>query len=181
MNSVDNLLGALFDTGHADGHVEQPTCAGRCGPTQQVSHGMPWSQRAHRVLTQPRPPPYRRSTRHRCLESGLLGGLADPAGHDIYLNVADPFCLVALGVQGSGKSHTAAVVLEDCVVPCPAPSGGPLVQLLQPMAALVLHYDPSEAAPCEVSARSSQGPMPIIAPMCCVPIQDRPRPFLPVT
>ena len=61
-----------------------------------------------------------RSTRHRCLESGLLGGLADPAGHDIYLNVAEPFCLITLGVQ-VGRRHLITAV--DCAQQCPVHRG----------------------------------------------------------
>eukprot|EP01052_Picozoa_sp_SAG31_P022062 SAG31_NODE_1738_length_7402_cov_14.270163_3_plen_180_part_00 len=54
-------------------------------------------------------------------------------------------------MQGSGKSHTAAVVLENCVLPCHAPTASPIVQLLQPMAALALHYDPAGHKPCEAT------------------------------
>jgi hypothetical protein len=61
----------------------------------------------------------------------------------VYLNVNDPFALITVGVQGAGKSHTTAVVLENCLLPCPIPHSQPLVRLAQPMAALVLHFDQS--------------------------------------
>jgi hypothetical protein len=67
------------------------------------------------------------------------------------LNINDPFCLIAVGVQGGGKSHTVSVVLENCLLPCPIPEAEPLVQLSRPMAAMVLHYDQSETNVCEAT------------------------------
>jgi len=62
----------------------------------------------------------------------------------VFLNTCDPFCLVAVGVQGSGKSHTMGVVLENCLLHCP-----PVTGCIQPMTALVFHYDPDSANFCE--------------------------------
>jgi hypothetical protein len=34
----------------------------------------------------------------------------------LYLNVNTPFSALICGVQGSGKSHSASVILEDCLI-----------------------------------------------------------------
>ena len=62
----------------------------------------------------------------------------------VALNIHEPFCLVTMGVQGAGKSHTVATVVESCLVPAK-----PLVHLRTPMSALVFHYDDMVANPCE--------------------------------
>ena len=49
-------------------------------------------------------------------EYGLLGRLRTSQKPSVYLNTYDPFCFVTLGVQGSGKSHSLSVVLENCVL-----------------------------------------------------------------
>ena len=59
----------------------------------------------------------------------------------VWINTHEPFCFVAIGVQGAGKSHTLACMLENCLVPYPADD---VVRLQQPMAGLVLHYDQNE-------------------------------------
>jgi hypothetical protein len=69
----------------------------------------------------------------------------------VYLNTSEPFALITVGVQGGGKSHTTAVVLESCLIPCPAPSESPMIQLDLPMSALVLHYDTNESNVCEAT------------------------------
>ena len=56
----------------------------------------------------------------------------------VFLNVHEPFCLTAVGIQGGGKSHSLACVLESCLLPFPE---GDIVRLCNPMTALVLHYD----------------------------------------
>ena len=77
----------------------------------------------------------------------------------IYLNTHDPFCIATVGVQGAGKSHTLATVLESCLLPA-----HPIVQLRQPMTALVLHYDLNVSSICGVagllspSSRITHGP-----------------------
>jgi len=77
--------------------------------------------------------------------ASLLGVLEGGGAADgrVFLNTHQPFCLVAVGVQGGGKSHTMACVLEACLLPCPQAD---VVRLAAPMAALVLHYDTSPAA-----------------------------------
>jgi hypothetical protein len=66
----------------------------------------------------------------------------------VYLNTHEPFCLVTVGVQGGGKSHTLATVLEGCLIPFPEHN---LSRLQEPMTTLVLHYDESASTRCEVS------------------------------
>lgn len=77
--------------------------------------------------------------------ASLLGVWEDGKVADsrVFLNTHQPFCLVAVGVQGGGKSHTMACVLEACLLPCPHAD---VVHLQAPMAALVLHYDTSPTA-----------------------------------
>ncbi|KAK2467424.1 hypothetical protein APHAL10511_000659 [Amanita phalloides] len=72
-----------------------------------------------------------------------------PKDGRLYLNTNTPFSAVVCGVQGSGKSHTVSVMLEDMLVPDCSLIG----HLQQPLAGLVLHYSnggqntlPSEAA-----------------------------------
>ena len=85
-------------------------------------------------------------------EAALFGKFAPPtigaAFEALYLNVHEPFCLAAIGVQGSGKSHTLACVLESCLLPFP---DGDIVRLQRPMTALVLHYDRSVSSICEAT------------------------------
>ena len=57
--------------------------------------------------------------------------------------------------QGGGKSHTLSCVLEACLVPCPEEG---VCRLNRPMAALVLHFDPSPASVCEVTGLISPSP-----------------------
>ena len=68
---------------------------------------------------------------------------------DVFLNTSDPFCAVVTGVQGSGKSHTSNVILENCLLSCDLPHSMPLVKLARPTVALVLHYDESDQNVCE--------------------------------
>lgn len=97
------------------------------------------------------------SNRPSELDSALFGrAQLSGDGHDgatehVYLNVSEPFCLIAIGVQGSGKSHTAAVVAESCLMRCDAPTRAPLVRLREPAAALVLHYGRHEKDACELT------------------------------
>jgi hypothetical protein len=90
---------------------------------------------------------------------GLLGQRIDlrfldhdtddlPEDQAIYINTSIPFCAVCIGVQGSGKSHTMNVLLENCIIPVPT-KGRPFISLPQPMCGLVLHYDQSESNLCE--------------------------------
>lgn len=90
-------------------------------------------------------------------ELGLLGHLQSAGNgkqraqqNQLYINVTDPFCLITVGVQGAGKSHTTACILESCLLPFP-----PVVNVRQPMAVLVCHYDQSDVNCCEATGLSS--------------------------
>jgi len=95
--------------------------------------------------------------RSLCLETSLLGQLICSSAETIvddssvYLNVGEPFCMIVVGVQGGGKSHTVNVVLENCMIPCSIPQNNPLIGLHTPMSALVFHYDQSETNVCEAT------------------------------
>ena len=69
----------------------------------------------------------------------------------LYLNVQEPFCLVCVGIQGAGKSHSMNVVLENCFINYPHPSVLPVTRLKQSTCGLVLHYDQSPGNICEVT------------------------------
>eukprot|EP01127_Copromyxa_protea_P000337 TRINITY_DN10276_c0_g1_i1.p1 TRINITY_DN10276_c0_g1~~TRINITY_DN10276_c0_g1_i1.p1 ORF type:complete len:419 (-),score=71.14 TRINITY_DN10276_c0_g1_i1:78-1274(-) len=92
----------------------------------------------------------------------------DSGQADVYLNTNEPFCLAAIGVQGAGKSHTLAVVLESCLVPCPFPKSQPLIRLHRPMTALVLHYDQNVTSVCEATGLIS--PLPELLKLSGSPI-----------
>lgn len=62
----------------------------------------------------------------------------------VYLNTHVPFCLVAVGVQGAGKSHTLSCVIENCLLDLPKDIAGDAG-----MAALVLHFDQAPENMCE--------------------------------
>lgn len=92
------------------------------------------------------------------IDAGLLGSLETSkvtatkgAALDryAYCGVKDPFCMLAIGVQGTGKSHTMNVMLENCLLQCLHPQQLPLVRLQQEMCGLVLHYDRCESNVCE--------------------------------
>lgn len=79
------------------------------------------------------------------------------ASTDIYLNVHEPFCLATIGVQGGGKSHTMACVIENCLLPILESN---IVNIKNPMSVLVLHYDQNIASVCE--ATGLIGPSPLL-------------------
>jgi hypothetical protein len=89
------------------------------------------------------------------VELGLLGhGIdaeerSDSTEGELYLNVTDPFCLITVGVQGAGKSHTTNCILEACLLPF-----APLCLIRQPMSVMVCHYDQSDANCCEATGLS---------------------------
>jgi len=99
----------------------------------------------------------------RFREGALLGqilvdgddGEGEGEATSAYLNTHEPFCFVAVGVQGAGKSHTLACALEACLVPFPQEN---IVRLDAPMTALVLHYDTSAASVCEATGLLSPAP-----------------------
>ena len=72
-----------------------------------------------------------------------------------YLNTHEPWFFVAVGVQGAGKSHTLACLLEGCLIPFKQER---IVKLGAPMTALVLHYDMSSASMCEATGLMSPAP-----------------------
>ncbi|CAE6448324.1 unnamed protein product [Rhizoctonia solani] len=68
----------------------------------------------------------------------------------IYLNTNAPMSTVVCGVQGSGKSHTVGVLLENMLLP-PDPRFG---HTQKPLSGLVLHYGEGSATtrtPCEAA------------------------------
>lgn len=70
---------------------------------------------------------------------------------------ARPFCIVVVGVQGAGKSHSLACILESCLVPLP-PALESVTKLAQPLNALVLHYDTNVSSICEVTGLIATSP-----------------------
>ena len=78
-------------------------------------------------------------------ESALLGSLRS-ASKQVYLNTHEPFTMVAVGLQGSGKSHTLSCILESCLLPMPG-----VIRLKQSMTSLVLHYDQNPSSICEAT------------------------------
>jgi hypothetical protein len=79
-------------------------------------------------------------------EAALLGRLSNNEG--VYFNTHEPFCFITVGVQGAGKSHTLACVLESCLIPFPEAG---IIRLDVPMTGLVLHYDQSINSVCEAT------------------------------
>ncbi|KAF7552085.1 hypothetical protein G7046_g7520 [Stylonectria norvegica] len=71
----------------------------------------------------------------------------------IFYNITAPVSTFICGSQGSGKSHTLGVLLENCLVPCPANI------LPRPLTGIVFHYDAfsseSGGSPCEAAYLSS--------------------------
>ncbi|KAA1098105.1 hypothetical protein PGT21_028460 [Puccinia graminis f. sp. tritici] len=67
------------------------------------------------------------------------------ANPKLYLNVNTPFSTLICGVQGSGKSHSASVILEGCLI-----VDKRIGTLPKPLAGLCLHYDRGSVNyPCE--------------------------------
>jgi len=75
----------------------------------------------------------------------------DDAMEPIYLNTHIPFCAVAVGVQGAGKSHTMGCLLESCLLSHPTLDQNETLSLHKPMTTLVLHYDQSPTSVCEAA------------------------------
>ena len=93
---------------------------------------------------------------------GLFGQLVSPvaaasssssARAPVYLGVSDPFCMVAVGVQGAGKSHSLNVILENCLVHCP-----PYIKASPPLTTVVFHFDPNPLNFCEAVGLSARDP-----------------------
>ncbi|KAK7695533.1 hypothetical protein QCA50_000169 [Cerrena zonata] len=89
---------------------------------------------------------------------GVLGGVVTvydqkkkdvPDDPRIYVNTNAPFSALVCGVQGSGKSHTVSVMLENMFIPrFPA-----IGSLEKPLSGLVLHFGEGGAnsRPCEAA------------------------------
>ncbi|RDB22698.1 hypothetical protein Hypma_010340 [Hypsizygus marmoreus] len=85
----------------------------------------------------------------RVISTHFKSSVDTPADPRLYLNTNAPFSAVVCGVQGSGKSHSVSVMLENMLVPA-CPSTGSLEKTLS---GLVLHFGeggpsslPNEAA-----------------------------------
>lgn len=86
----------------------------------------------------------------------------EPAKQSVYLSVGDPFCLVAIGVQGAGKSHSLNVIMENCLIHCP-----PYLHAVAPLTTVVFHYDQDPLNFCEAVGLSHYNPR-IPAPVTAV-------------
>jgi hypothetical protein len=75
-----------------------------------------------------------------------------------FLNVVEPFSLVCVGRQGTGKSHTLNVVLENCIVNYPEPAERPITRMTTQMCGLVLHFDQSDSNVCEALGLHDMAP-----------------------
>ncbi|EGO27487.1 hypothetical protein SERLADRAFT_406567 [Serpula lacrymans var. lacrymans S7.9] len=87
-----------------------------------------------------------------------------PADARLYINTNAPFSAVVCGVQGSGKSHTVSILLENMFISNFRQIGS----LQRPLAGLVLHFGeggpgsrPSEAAWVGVSSVEGVHPPPV--------------------
>ncbi|KAJ3003641.1 hypothetical protein HKX48_001660 [Thoreauomyces humboldtii] len=78
------------------------------------------------------------------LSTNTEAGRNHVASTEVYLNTHDPFCLVTLGVQGAGKSHTVANVIECCMLDCP-----PFMKARPPVKTMVFHFDQDASTCCE--------------------------------
>lgn len=99
------------------------------------------------------------------------------------MDTHSPFCLVAVGVQGAGKSHTLGVVAEAVLVGGPGEGDVPgaarpvldsVCRLSAPMCTLVFHYDTDPLTQCELvglvsPSRRVGAAWPSTQPLPCVP------------
>eukprot|EP00124_Ichthyophonus_hoferi_P002350 Ihof_evm4s156 gene=Ihof_evmTU4s156 len=67
-----------------------------------------------------------------------------------FLNTQEPFCAVAVGAQGSGKSHTLLTIIENCMLHC-----APVTSVPTPTSTLVFHYDTDPNTICEATSLGS--------------------------
>jgi hypothetical protein len=79
-------------------------------------------------------------------------------GSKAFLNVVEPFSLVCVGRQGTGKSHTLNVVLENCIVNFSEPVELPITRMTTQMCGLVLHFDQSDSNVCEALGLHDMAP-----------------------
>ncbi|KAI6653612.1 hypothetical protein LOD99_3507 [Oopsacas minuta] len=64
---------------------------------------------------------------------------------NVFLNINDPWCMIAVGIQGAGKSHTLMKLVESCSIQLPDN------KLQFPMTSLICHYDPDLSNYCEAA------------------------------
>jgi len=88
-------------------------------------------------------------------EGGLLGHIlphnlkihsSKHTSSEIYMNSRDPFCLVSVGAQGTGKSHTLSCILENCLIELPQKDS---MKCPPPTTALILYFGNSDASICK--------------------------------
>jgi hypothetical protein len=63
----------------------------------------------------------------------------------VYLNTHEPICMAVMGVQGAGKSHSVATIVENCLLTVPH-----IAHQTEPLATLIMHYDRDPANFCEL-------------------------------
>ncbi|KAI0344940.1 hypothetical protein BDW22DRAFT_1469295 [Trametopsis cervina] len=80
-----------------------------------------------------------------------------PSVPKVYINTNTPFSAVVCGVQGSGKSHSASVLLESCLI-----KDTRIGILPEPLSALLFHFDTAAGGgfvqPCEAAYLSQLNP-----------------------
>lgn len=86
-----------------------------------------------------------------------------PKDPRLYLNTNAPFSAIVCGVQGSGKSHTVSVMLENMFISHCASIGS----LKKPLAGLVLHFggSGSSSLPCEAAWLATTTRLDVIPPV----------------
>lgn len=90
----------------------------------------------------------------------LTPGLDPPTGTDwpLLLNTNTPWSAFICGLQGSGKSHTLACMLENCLM-----KGDRHGELSAPMSGFLFHYDVhSSGKPCEAAYLASHIPVNVL-------------------
>jgi hypothetical protein len=100
-------------------------------------------------------------------ESALIGFTAD-TDEEIFLNLYEPFCVATFGLQGSGKSHSLSVIVENCLLStrnCAQKEDADIINLQTSMCCLVLHYDQSAQSVCEVTGLTK----PRVGQTLCLP------------
>ncbi|KAI0677006.1 hypothetical protein C8Q78DRAFT_961710 [Trametes maxima] len=83
------------------------------------------------------------------IRDAKAGNSFTPRDPRLYINTNAPFSAIVCGVQGSGKSHTVAVLLEDMLIAGYAPIG----TSGKPLSGLVLHFGEggSDSRACEAA------------------------------
>eukprot|EP00835_Amoeboradix_gromovi_P004416 NODE_343_length_10566_cov_0.542371.p1 type:complete len:601 gc:universal NODE_343_length_10566_cov_0.542371:7576-9378(+) len=71
--------------------------------------------------------------------------------HPVFLNTQIPFCILAMGVQGVGKSYSVATIIENCMINSP-----PHIMSNSPCSTVVFHFDQDESNFCEAITLSNK-------------------------